>query len=485
LDRKKLRTIAVLGPNAYPPVVGGGGSSLTTPYNSVSFLEGISNAAGSDLRVLSLFETPSIDAIVGQTEFVTAPGGKPGLRGEYFANAEFKGAPTLTRTDGQIDFRWGAGSFAEGAPVDHFAVRWTGYFVPKNEDDYRFYTSADDGVRLFIDDELAIDDWKPHAETLNTFVKHLQGGRAYKLRLEYFEDIGTATVRFGIGTASLGFGEDAKQVAAAADAVILCMGFGPNTESEAFDRPFRLPKGQDEFIEQAAAINKNVVLVVNAGGNVDMSRWLDKVPALLEAWYPGQEGGRALAQILFGDYAPSGKLPATFERKWEDNPSYHSYFPQKGDKHVEYSEGIFVGYRGYDKNKVAPQFPFGFGLSYTTFGYSDLRIEPSEKSRGEMVEVSFQVENTGDREGAEIAEVYVGNPQNGPQRPVKELRGFVKMNLKPGEKKRVNVRLDQRAFSYYDADKHAWYAPPGEYGVLVGSSSADIRLKGTCSFARQ
>jgi beta-glucosidase len=303
--------------------------------------------------------------------------------------------------------------------------------------------------------------------------------------LEYFEDIGTATVRFGIGTASLGFGEDAKQVAAAADAVILCMGFGPNTESEAFDRPFRLPKGQDEFIEQAAAINKNVVLVVNAGGNVDMSRWLDKVPALLEAWYPGQEGGRALAQILFGDYAPSGKLPATFERKWEDNPSYHSYFPQKGDKHVEYSEGIFVGYRGYDKNKVAPQFPFGFGLSYTTFGYSDLRIEPSEKSRGEMVEVSFQVENTGDREGAEIAEVYVGNPQNGPQRPVKELRGFVKMNLKPGEKKRVNVRLDQRAFSYYDADKHAWYAPPGEYGVLVGSSSADIRLKGTCSFARQ
>jgi beta-glucosidase len=485
LDRKKLRTIAVLGPNAFPPVIGGGGSSLTTPYNSVGFLEGISNSAGSDLRVLSLFETPSIDAIVEKSEFVTAPGGKPGLRGEYFSSADLKGEPALTRTDERIDFRWGAGSFMEGAPIDHFSVRWTGYFVPGSEDDYRFYTSADDGVRLFIDDELAIDDWKPHAETLNTFVKHLQGGKPYKLRLEYFEDIGTATMRFGVGTASLAFGEDAKTIAAAADAVILCMGFGSTTESEGFDRPFRLPKGQDEFIEQAAAINKNVVVVVNAGGNVDMSRWLDKVPALLQAWYPGQEGGRALAQILFGDYSPSGKLPATFERKWEDNPSYHSYFPQKGDKHVEYTEGIFVGYRGYDKNKIAPQFPFGFGLSYTTFKYSELKIGPLEKDTGAIVEVSFQVENTGDREAAEIAEVYVGDPQDGLPRPLKELKGFSKIQLKPGEKKLVNVQLDRRAFSYYDTNKHAWYAPAGEYGVLVGSSSADIRLKGSYILPRQ
>jgi beta-glucosidase len=478
LDRQKLRTIAVLGPNAYPAVVGGGGSSLTTPYGSISLLEGISNAAGSELRVLSLFETPSIDGIIEKTEFVTAPGGRPGLRGEYFANAEFKGEPTLTRTDERIDFRWGAGSFSEGAPVDHFAVRWTGYFMPKNEDDYRFYTSADDGVRLYINDELAIDDWKPHAETLNTFVKHLRGGKAYKIRLEYFEDIGTATVRFGIGTASLQFGEDAKRAAAAADVVVLCMGFGPNTESEGFDRSFRLPKGQDEFIEQVAATNKNVVLVLNAGGNVDMTRWLEKVPALVHAWYPGQEGGRALAQILFGDYSPSGKLPATFERTWEDSPTYHSYFPQKGDNHVEYSEGIFVGYRGYEKNGVKPQFPFGFGLSYTRFSYSGLKVAPTGKASGSTVEISFQVENTGDREGAEIAEVYIGDPQSGPPRPLKELRGFTKVNLKPGGKRRVNMLLDRRAFSYYDTNRHAWYAPPGEYSVLVGSSSADIRLKG-------
>jgi beta-glucosidase len=485
LDRKKLKTIAVIGPNAYPAVIGGGGSSLTAPYNSVSFLEGISDAAGNDLRVLTMTDVPSLDVVIGQTDFVTVPGGEAGLKGEYFGNEEFKGEPALVRTDARIDFHWGDGSFAEGAPTDHFAVRWTGYFVPKVEDDYRFYTSADDGVRLYVDDELLIDDWKRHAETLNTLVKHLDAGKAYKIRLEYFENVGTATVRFGIGTASLQLGEETKKLAASADTVVLCMGFSPSSESEAIDRTFRLPQGQDEFIEQLAALNKNVVVVVNAGGNVDMTRWLDKVSALLHAWYPGQEGGRALAQIVFGDFSPSGKLPATFERKWEDNPTYHSYFPQKGDKHVKYTEGIYVGYRGYEKNHVNPRFPFGFGLSYSTFAYSELRIVPAAKASAEIMEVAFKVSNTGAREAAEVAQVYVGDPQGGVPRPGKELRGFGRVNLKPGEAKTVNVKLDRRAFSYYDERKHAWIAPAGEYGILVGSSSADIRLQGKYSLAQE
>jgi len=478
LDRKKVKTIAVLGPNAYPAVIGGGGSSLTTPYHAVSFLEGLSDAAGSDVRVLTLTEAVPLGEIIRQTGFVTAPGGEPGLKGEYFANDELKGAPALVRTDRQIDFHWGEGSFAEGQPVDHFAVRWTGYFVPKLEDDYRFSTSADDGVRLYLDDELVIDDWKPHAETLNEYVKHLEAGKAHKIRLDYFENVGTATMRFGVGTAALHLGEATKKLAASADAVILCMGFGPTTESEGLDRTFQLPKGQDEFIEQLAAVNKNVLVVLNAGGNVDMTRWIDKVPALLHAWYPGQEGGRALAQIVFGDYSPSGKLPATFERKWEDNPVYGSYFPQKGDKHVAYTEGIFVGYRGYEKNNVQPQFPFGYGLSYTTFRYSDLQVIPAAKGSGTIVEVAFTVQNTGLREGAEVAQVYVADPQGPVPRPLKELKGFAKVNLKPRETKRVRVKLDRRAFSYYDTDTHAWLAPAAEYGILVGSSSADIRLRG-------
>jgi beta-glucosidase len=479
LDRKKVKTIAVLGPNAYPAVIGGGGSSLTTPYHAVSFLEGLSDLAGNDVRVLTLTEAVPLSEIIRQTEFVTAPDGEPGLRGEYFANDELKGTPALMRTDRQIDFHWGEGSFAEGQPVDHFAVRWTGYFVPKVEDDYRFSTSADDGVRLYLEEELVIDDWKPHAETLNEYVKHLKAGKAYKIRLEYFENVGTATMRFGVGTAALHLGEATKKLAAGADAVILCMGFGPATESEALDRTFQLPKGQDEFIEQLAAVNKNVVVVLNAGGNVDMTPWIDKVPALLHAWYPGQEGGRALAQIIFGDYSPSGKLPATFERKWEDNPAYGSYFPQKGDKHVAYTEGIFVGYRGYEKNGVPPRFPFGYGLSYTTFRYSDLHVIPAAKGSGSTVEVVFTVQNTGSREGAEVAQVYVANPQGSVPRPLKELKGFAKVNLKPRETKRVSVKLDRRAFSYYDTPTHAWLAPAADYGILVGSSSTDIRLHAT------
>lgn len=485
LDRRRLKTIAVLGPNAYPAVIGGGGSSLTAPYNAASFLEGLSDSAGNDVRVVTMTETVPLSDVIGQTGFVTAPGGEAGLKGEYFGNEDFKGEPALVRTDKRIDFHWGDGSFAEGAPVDHFAVRWTGYFVPKVEDDYRFSTSADDGVRLYIDEQLVIDDWKPHAETLNEYVKHLEAGRPRKIRLEYFENVGTATMRFGIGTASLHLGEETKKMAAGADAVILCMGFSPSTESEGIDRTFRLPKGQDEFIEQLTAVNKNVVVVLNAGGNVDMTSWLDNVPALLHAWYPGQEGGRALAQIIFGEYSPSGKLPATFERKWEDNPASKSYFPQKKDKRVEYTEGIFVGYRGYEKNGVKPQFPFGFGLSYTTFGYSDLRIVPAANGSREIVDVTFKVKNTGSREGAEVAQVYVGDPQGSVPRPMKELKSFARVNLKAGESRTLKVRLDRRAFSYYDVGRHGWTAPAAEYGILVGSSSADIRLQGKYAVSQE
>jgi beta-glucosidase len=478
LDRKKVKTIAVIGPNAYPAVIGGGGSSLTAPYNSVSFLEGISDVGGSGVRVLTMTETIPLVEIIKQTEFVTVLGGEAGLKGEYFANDDLQGNPALTRTDKSVDFQWGEESFADGQPVDHFSARWTGYFIPKAADDYRFYTSADDGVRLYIDDELAINDWKRHGETLNTFVKHLDAGKTYKIRLEYFENVGAATVRFGVGTTAVHLGPEMKKMAAGADAVILCVGFNPATESEGNDRTFRLPSGQDEIIEQVSAVNKNVIVVLNSGGNVDVTRWLDKVPALLHTWYPGQEGGRALGQIVFGDYNPSGKLPATFERKWEDNPTFRNYLPQNADKRVDYKEGIFVGYRGYEKNGVKPQFPFGFGLSYSTFSYGNLRIVPASKTNENIVTVSFTLKNAGQREGAEIAEVYVGDPQAGIPRPLKELKGFGKVTLKAGETKTVNVKLDRRAFSYYDAAKHAWIAPPGEYGILVGSSSADIRLQG-------
>jgi beta-glucosidase len=209
-----------------------------------------------------------------------------------------------------------------------------------------------------------------------------------------------------------------------------------------------------------------------------MTHWIDKVPALLHAWYAGQEGGTALAQILFGDFSPSGKLPASFERVWEDNPAFSSYYPKKGEKRITYSEGIFLGYRYYDRAAVKPRFPFGFGLSYTTFQYSGLEIKPSVLDVNATVTVSFNVKNTGSREGAEVAELYVGDSHAAVPRPVKELKGFARVNLKPGESKRVTLTLDRRAFSYFDVKKAEWSADPGDFAILVGGSSAKIELQG-------
>jgi len=233
-----------------------------------------------------------------------------------------------------------------------------------------------------------------------------------------------------------------------------------------------------------AAANKNTIAVVTSGGSVDMRAWLDRVPALIEAWYPGEEGGRALAEILLGDTDPSGRLPITFERRWEDNPVHDSYYPKPGTKEVVYKEGVFVGYRGYGRNGTKPLFPFGYGLSYTTFRFSNLQITPGSFQGDEPVKVSFDLTNTGAREGAEVAEVYVRDKHAKVPRPDKELKGFAKISLKPGETKRASVTLNRRAFSYYDTERTQWTADPGEFEILVGSSSAEIHLAGKASLEK-
>ena len=477
LNDNKLKTIAVIGPDAYPAVISGGGSAETKPFNSVSYLEGISNRLGTKAKVLYAVDTPPLDEVFENSDFVTAPGGESGLKGEYFSNQSLQGTPALVRTDQHVHFDWGEGSFAPDQPVDHFSIRWTGYFVPKTAGDYKFFTSADDGVRLYIGDEFAIDDWLPHSQTMDTYAKHLDAGQAYKIRLEYSEDVGSAIVGFGVTRAEAYVGRETRALAAKADAVVICVGFDPKTEGEGFDRTFQLPGGQDELIQQISAVNKNTIVVLTAGGNLDMTHWIDKVPAVLHAWYPGQEGGTALAQILLGDYSPSGKLPASFERRVQDNPTFHTYYPEKGAKRVQYSEGVFLGYRHFDRSETKPLFAFGYGLSYTTFGYSKLEVTPQTGNLSQPVTVSFDVKNTGNRAAAEVAELYVGDSHASVPRPVKELKAFAKVNLKPGETKFVTLTLDRRAFSFYDVKTKNWSAEPGDFTILVGSSSDNIQLR--------
>jgi beta-glucosidase len=484
-DKNKIRTIAVVGPNAFPSVPGGGGSSETKPFNSVSFLEGISHDAGEKVKVLYAEDVPPLDEVFDNAEFLTAAeqGGK-GLKGEYFSNENLQGVPVLTRSDKHINFIWESGSFAPDQPTDHFSVRWSGVFVPKQTGDYKFVSSSDDGVRLYLDNEAVINDWQSHAETLDTYTKRLEGGHTYKIRFEYFESVGGATARFGVISAEAGIGRQTKALAAKADVVVVCVGFSPASEGEGADRTFQLPGGQDALIEQMAEVNKNTIVVLTAGGNVDMTRWIDHVQGLIHVWYPGQEGGTALAQILFGDYSPSGKLPVSFERRWEDSATYSSYYPKNGEKKVEYSEGVFLGYRYFDRSTTKPLFPFGFGLSYTSFSYNGLAVTPGSGDLSAPISVSFDIRNTGTREGDEVAQIYVGDSHASVPRPAKELKGFARVHLRPGETRHVAVSLDRRAFSFYDVKKADWSAEPGAFTILVGGSSVDTPLRGTFDLAR-
>jgi beta-glucosidase len=248
-------------------------------------------------------------------------------------------------------------------------------------------------------------------------------------------------------------------------------------------RDMKLPGGQDELLNQIVKANPKTVVVFNGGGAVEMGPWLAKTPALLYAWYGGLEGGNALARVLVGDVNPSGKLPCTFPKQLMDSPAHalHAYPGTNGT--VTYVEGLLVGYRWFDTKKIEPLFPFGYGLSYTTFKYSALKLAADKDTKNPAVTVEFTLANTGKRAGAEVAEVYVQPLNPSVTRPLKELKGFAKVSLQPGEKQTVSVRLDQSAFSFYDPDKKGWVAEKGSYKIIVGASSRDITLSGNTKLA--
>ena len=271
---------------------------------------------------------------------------------------------------------------------------------------------------------------------------------------------------------------EAAAVAANADAVILVVGDNARVESEGFDRKtLDLPPGQDELIAAVVKANHNTVVVFNAGAPVNVSRWVNDVPALVDAWFGGQETGHAVADVLFGDVNPSGKLPFSYVNELKESPVYGNYPGE--NLQVKYAEGIYVGYRYFDKHGIAPQFPFGYGLSYTNFGYSDLKIKPAAGSDpAQTFEVSLKVRNEGKRAGAEVVELYVHDGHSSVDRPVKELKGFRRVELAPGQSGEVRFTLGRGALSYYSTEKKAWVAEPGKFEVLVGASAADIRVKG-------
>ena len=486
LNKSSIKTIAVIGPDAYPAQAVGGGSAHSQPFHAMSYLEGISNyvRSGGPKVLYSPGLKPYRD-VAEATDFTTTENaGEAGLRVEEYDNLDMSGSPTKTHVDRHVNF----GSDNYDASMGNGSVRWSGYYTAHTSGAHDFFVlgpGENGGYRLFVDDKLVVNNWDRVTAVLNFVTLNLEQGSKHKVRLEYYrhQAWGPKRVSFGVLPQTEAVDLDAKAIAEQADVVLLFPGFESTIETESGDRTFRLPPGQDELIKEISAANKKTIVVLTAGGNVDMLPWIDNVPALIHGWYSGQQGGTALAQLVFGDFSPSGRLPISLERRWEDNATFNSYYPNDGPKRVKYTEGVFVGYRHFDHDNVKPLFPFGFGLSYTTFAYKNLNISPATAAFNQgPVTVSFDVTNTGTRPASEVAQVYVGDTHGSVPRPPKELKGFAKIELKPGETRRVSIPLDFRSLAYYDVQTHAWKANPGAYDVYVGRSDADIQLQGNLNY---
>jgi len=484
LNKQKIKSIAVIGPNAYPAVPVGGGSAHVEPFTSISILEGVCNYIGPRVPVYYNRGLPSFNEIIAATNFSTAEASaERGLKGDYFSNPDFQGAPAVSRVDRQLDFGTAAASFGV-FPAGTLSIRWSGYYLAKESGLYEISANGS-FYRLYVDDKEVIDNRTINKALVSHKIIQLERG-PHKILLERHSRAGRIGSRMQVGIAPQSKLVDlqAKKLAGMADVVVLAVGFDPTTEGEGEDRTFDLPIGQDELIREVTNANKKTIVVLTSGGGVDMNEWLQRMPAVIESWYPGQEGGRALAEILFGEVNPSGRLPVTFEQKLEDNPTFNSYYPESNSNRVVYKEGVFVGYRGFEDNGTKPLFPFGYGLSYTTFKYSNLSIKPlsDRASMSDLsetrYEVSFNITDTGSREGAEIAQLYIGAPHGKVRRPLKELKGFSKVMLHPGETKHVSVILGARAFSYYDVDSKQWRVESGNYDVLIGRSLDQMELRG-------
>jgi beta-glucosidase len=490
LDAAKIKTIAIIGPDAWPAVTGGGGSSQADAFQPVSIVTGIGDLVGPNVHVLYTRGLPEMNDIFWQTKW------EPGFKESTYSSKDFTGTPQTVEIRTLNNYKqewWG--------PEDKTprSIRYTASFKAPKAGKYLLLAAASgsDHYKVSVDGKQIIEQEQVEGQHPESASIDLTAGQTINVQADYLPGFQGNRFSLGIANEADMVPPQVKQYASAADVVIAAVGFDRNTESEGFDRTFTLPWGQDALIEAALAANPHTIVTFIGGGAFDTTRWLDKVPALVHAWYPGQEGGTAIADVLFGKHDPEGKLPVSFDRLWQDDPSYNYYYPIKGADtklrvnevnhkpveldipHVTYGDKLMVGYRYWTTTGKHPLFPFGFGLSYTTFKFSNLQA-PSLAVAGTIdpkgVTVTFDVTNTGSVEGAEVAQLYVSDPSAKAKRPERELKGFEKVTLAPGETKNVTIPLDARSFSYWDESKHNWTIDPGKFVILVGDSSENTPL---------
>lgn len=464
--RSNLKSIAVIGSCADSVLLGdysGYGMDVVT------LLQGIKNAVpagttvsynkGCDVGFASL---PPIPAAC-----LRPPEGKPGehgLRGEYFDNQTFSGKPKIVRIDPQINFTWAMGSPDTVIPRDNFSVRWTGKIIAPSTGTYRLGASTDDGVRLWVDGKLLIESWFDRGATLDLATIKFEAGREYDLRIDYYENTGWsyAGLVWQPVTDTDPLRDAAVNAAKGADVAVVAAGI---IEGEGYDRShLELPGSQEQLIKAVAATGTPTVVVLYNGSAVTMNNWVNDVAAVLEAWYPGEEGGNAVADVLFGAFSPGGKLPLTFPQYVGQVPLYYNHMPTgRGNDYCDLSG--------------EPLYPFGHGLSYTTFTYSDLRIIPETISTDGNVRVSVNIQNTGSCKGDEVVQLYLHDPIASVTRPVMELKGYNRITLVPGEKTTLVFHLTAKELSFLNREMKP-VVEPGTIEVMVGSSSKDVRMRG-------
>ncbi|HTT69056.1 MAG TPA: glycoside hydrolase family 3 C-terminal domain-containing protein [Gemmatimonadales bacterium] len=475
LDAGAVHSIAVIGPGGGPDAMSGGGGSaaVVAPYVVTPF-DGIAKRAGSGVQVRhaqgALPPSGRLPAVPSQ---VLAPvsGGGHGLTVQFFNNVTLSGDPVATRVDSAVGADWHDQPPAPGVNAEKWSARWTGTLTAPVGGEYTFSLTSDDGSRLLLNGAQVIDNWREQAPTTETAKVTLAAGQVVPIEVDFYQNAGGDSVGLGwrvpSGTSLL---DEAVALARSSDVAVVFMS---DFETEGADlADIDLPGEQNRLIGAVAAANPRTIVVLNTGSAVTMP-WVDSVPAVLEAWYPGQEDGDAIASVLFGDVNPSAKLPVTFPKRLADVPAAGAaQWPGVGGR-VGYSEGLLVGYRWYDARDVAPLFPFGFGLSYTTFRFANLRVS---EPRGRPVRVGVDVTNTGRRAGADVVQVYVGHPASTGEPPW-QLKAFRKVPLAPGQTRHLTFSLDARAFAQWDSTAGGWGIAAGAYRIGVGDASSDLPLR--------
>jgi len=388
---------------------------------------------------------------------------RTGMRGEYFANMNLHGEPVLTRIDSIVNFNFGTGAPAPGMPEDHFSIRWRGKIIPPDTI-HHIGISTDDGGRLTVDGKLLINDWRDHAEEPHSVRVELIPGREYEVEFDQYDDGLGAAARLTWDLRPKDF-DAAKEVARKSDAVVLIAGTSPIIAREELDRrQIELPQVQQDLIDAIASVNPNIIIVLINGGPVALAGTENKAQAVVESWYNGEYAGKALADVLFGDVNPGGKLPETFYASTSQLPPMSDY-------------DLINHPRTYMYFDQPVLFPFGYGLSYTQFEYSDLKLSSDNIKKDGEIEIQFTVHNSGKVSGDEVAQVYFHDVDAAMKVPINQLKRFQRITLAPDERKTLTFKIPAAEFSFYSTVTNNFRVQTGTWEIEVGSSSKDIRLK--------